>query len=72
MGFEMQILESWEDWNDIDIGVFQFTNCILKKNGAKIPFVTFNLNTSTVQFLDNDGYPTAEYKLIVSLGDKIS
>jgi hypothetical protein len=49
MRFEMQILESWEDWDDIDTGVFQFSGCVLK-GGARIPFVVINLNGSTVQF----------------------
>lgn len=58
-GLEMQILESWEGWDEVDVFALQFTGVVLKpeiqeKVGFDVAVVYFDGNTSKVAFYGED------------------
>lgn len=70
-GLEMQILDSWEGWDEVDIFILQFSGVVVKpeiqeKVGFDVSFVVVDGNSSKVQFY-GEGDEFKEFSLKVTV-----
>jgi hypothetical protein len=75
-GIEHQIVESWQEWDQLDTFTMMFMDCVLLHHVAVMvgsdfaESVVINTEASSVQiYLDENNY--VEFELKVSLGDMI-